>query len=225
MNPATSGQATQALVILGQQSLSREDYATLLGGYLAALAQAAKQGRLPELSLFRRAVGLGTLPTVTEDAHLRKLTALALPATTGIRTIVSAKTLFTGYLDKDCMNRGLDVPAFSTPMCLVEVHEMKKGGTFADMFGEFGRTLDDLCLTQDQIVSFVERYFESLGLAGYTMYFLFKKGDEFFVALLDWYAVDNVKMLVGCLADDRVWDAESLNRFVVPQLGASDTQA
>jgi hypothetical protein len=50
---ATAGQAKHSLTILEQQGLSADDYRTLHDGYLAALAQAAKAGTLPELKTFR----------------------------------------------------------------------------------------------------------------------------------------------------------------------------
>ncbi|MDB5265339.1 MAG: hypothetical protein JWM39_52 [Parcubacteria group bacterium] len=50
---ATAGQAKHSLTILEQQGLTAADYAKLHDGYLAALAQAAKAGTLPELKTFR----------------------------------------------------------------------------------------------------------------------------------------------------------------------------
>lgn len=58
---ATAGQARHSLTILEQQSLSADDYRTLHDGYLAALAQAAKAGTLPELKTFRAMLKLGAV--------------------------------------------------------------------------------------------------------------------------------------------------------------------
>jgi hypothetical protein len=62
---ATSGQARHSLLILEQQDLSADNYATLHDGYLADLAQAAKAGTLPDRQTFRDSLKLGPLMTNT----------------------------------------------------------------------------------------------------------------------------------------------------------------
>ncbi len=69
MSTVTPGQVIQNLVILNQQGLEFEDYEKLHAGYLAALAQATKRGKLPELSAFRKAIGLGILSLVVPHVH------------------------------------------------------------------------------------------------------------------------------------------------------------
>jgi len=58
---ATAGQAKHSLTILEQQGLSADDYRKLHDGYLAALAQAAKAGTLPELKTFRAMLNLDAM--------------------------------------------------------------------------------------------------------------------------------------------------------------------
>ncbi len=139
-----------------------------------------------------------------------------IPATTGKRTIASAKKVFTGYLDPDFTNLGLDVPGEAKPETKVESFELTKDGTFNDFFTSLG-DLDKLVMTDDQIIWVVENRPDLLNLDGRGTFFLKKKGEEFFVAGVGCdsggLAVD-----VSRLSSTYVWSAQFRHRAVVPQL-------
>ena len=145
---------------------------------------------------------------------------LTIPARDGKRTIAKAKTVFTWGIDGDFKNWGLDLPGLATPTTDVEVHEMVKDGTFADIYAGTGRDLDKLVLTQDQVIAFVETHKAWLRTEGYGTFFLLKQGAEFFVASVDVDSDGTVGAGVRRFSDDFVWVAKCRHRFVLPQLSA-----
>jgi hypothetical protein len=142
---------------------------------------------------------------------------ITIKATDGRGTIARAKDLFPGWLDPDFENYGTDVPGKPTVETNVQVFEMIKDGTFAQIFGGFGENLDRLCLSQDQIMEFVENHTKWLRADGYGTFFLFKVNSEFFVAGVRRYE-GGLEVHVYRLSSGSVWRAESQHRVVVPQL-------
>ena len=142
---------------------------------------------------------------------------IVIGPTDGKGIIARAKDLFTGWIDPDFVNYGTNVEGKLTKEVSVQVFEMIKDGTFAQIFGGFGENLDRLCLTQAQIIFFVRNHAKWLRTDGYGTFFLFKVGGEFFVALV-YVDPDGLYVDVFRLGYDGVWPAESGRRFVVPQL-------
>jgi len=142
---------------------------------------------------------------------------ITIAPTDGKSTIASAQDTFPGYIDPDFVNYGVNVASDPTKETLVQVLEMIKDGTFSQIFGGFGENLDRLCLTQNQIISFVQNHFKWLRTDGYGTFFLFKVKNEFFVARV--YRRDG-RLLVGVhrLGHVSVWGAGCRRRVVVPQL-------
>lgn len=206
-----------SLTIIEQQNPSKEHYETLHAGPLAALVKAVVQGTIPELGKLQKFLGL--VKSVLKQMF--ECEQVILTATSGARTIAKARHVFTGYLDSNFTNWGLDVPAKSVATTPVAIYEMVKNAGFRDIFGDFGRDLDDLCFTQDQIVSFVENHPARLRKDGYATFFLFKVGGEFFVAYVDLYSADRPDVGVFRFSDGLVWSAEGRPWVVVPQLGTS----
>ncbi len=106
---------------------------------------------------------------------------IILKPTTGDRIIGTAKTTFRSYIDPDFKGWGLNVKSTPTKETAVQVYEQIKDGTFAQIYGGFGENLDRLCLTQDQIIDFCENNSDWLS-DNFWPRFLFKVGEEFFVA-------------------------------------------
>ena len=142
---------------------------------------------------------------------------LVLKPTTGERTVTSAKNVFRAYIDPDFKNWELDVEGKSTPETKVQVYELVKDGTFAQIFGGLGKNLDDLCLTQEQIIQFAETHCDWFSTNFWT-FFLFKVGEKFFVAGVDLRGSGYLRVRVCRLSDDNVWHAKARRRFVLPQL-------
>jgi hypothetical protein len=143
---------------------------------------------------------------------------LELDPTNGKATIAKAGDIFRGYIDGDFERWGCGVESKPTRKTQVTVHEMIKDGTFAQIFNGMSDNLDDLCLTQPQIIQFVQKHRKWLRTDGYGTFFLFKIGTEFFVALVSFGDDGQLGARVGRFSDGSVWLARCRHRIVVPQL-------
>jgi len=143
---------------------------------------------------------------------------IAIGATDGTETLANAGDVFKGWVDPDFKNWDLDVPSDPTKETKVQVHEMVQDGTFAQIFNGFGTDLNDLCFSQAQIKKFCKEHADWLRTEGYGTFFLFKKGEQFFVAYV-YVSSDGLDVHVRRLDYGAyVWDAEYALRVVVPQL-------
>ncbi len=157
-------------------------------------------------------------------------TKLVLKAADGTKYIGAAKKVFPGWIDGDFKNRKLHVASQPTPETPVQVYELIKDGTFAQVYGGFGENIDRLCLTQHQIIDFVVEYQSWLRTEGYATLFLFKEKtqeadekeatEKFFVAFVRW-SDRELKVLVLRLSRDVVWGAERRHRFVPSAIGGT----
>lgn len=140
--------------------------------------------------------------------------------TDGTRAIAQAKDVFAGYIDSDFMNYGLDVPGPTTAAMKADIREMAEtDGTFMEIYGSLGRPLDQLCFrNQHQIVLFCKEHKDKLRQDGYGTFFLFKRGDEFFVAYVYVFSSGRLYVYAFRLSYVHVWCAECRHRFVLPQL-------
>lgn len=141
---------------------------------------------------------------------------LVLDACDGKETLAGAKDVFKSGIDDDFKNWGLNKPSVATEKTPVEVHELVKDATFAQMFGSLGTDLDKLCLTQSQIKNFCKKHSKWLRTDGYATFFLFKEGDQFFVAYVHVIS-DGLCVPVLRFEYGDVWDAVHALRFVIPQ--------
>lgn len=176
----------------------------------------------PEGSPYLRTLvtALAENPVVIQTEYLRQLfvsEAISVGATDGIRTIAKAKDVFVAGIDSDFVNWELDVSSRPTKVTKAIVYEITNDGTFAEVFGSLKRSLDSLCWTQSQIVGFVEAW-DRLREDGRTTFFLFKAGNEFFVARVGVYSGGSLGVDVYRFSLGRVWRAGCHHRFAVPQL-------
>ena len=156
-------------------------------------------------------------PIPVQKKYLKLLETVSLPACNGSRHIAQAEDVFKYYIDSDFKNWNLDNVSATTPQTNVSVHEMIKDATFVQMFGCLGPDLDKLCLSQHQIVEFCQMHPARLREEGYATFFLFKEGDQFYVADVHVYA-DGLRVRVDRLERGIVWFGECRRRLVVPQL-------
>src|SRR3989344_800514 len=142
--------------------------------------------------------------------------------TDGKETLAKAQDVFTGYVDPDFQNWGLDVSGKPTQKSLVEVHEMIGDANFNGIFNDLGRPLAELVLTQAQIKRFARDNRNWLRTDGYATFFLFKENDEFCVARVSVYDDGQLRVRVHRFGCGGVWFAGIGRRVVVPQqiLGA-----
>lgn len=143
---------------------------------------------------------------------------LELDETDGKATIAKAKETFSGYIDGDFKEWGCDVKSESTGKTQVTVHKMVKDGTFAQIFGGMSDDLNGFCLTQPQIIQSVEKHRKWLRTDGYGTFFLFKVGEDFFVANVNFDDGGRLEVFLHRFSGDYVWYAGYAHRIVVPQL-------
>jgi hypothetical protein len=167
------------------------------------------------VSLFAEAVKNRSKDKI--EGYFRRLNLFAtIPATVGKRTIAQAENLFTGYIDPDFKNWGLDVPSGARLETSVESLELAKDGTLGNYFTFLG-DLNNRVMTDDQIIWVVENRPDLLVADGAGNFFLMKKADEFFVAYLYWQA-GGLEIILHRLSNDDVWFAGICNRIITPQL-------
>lgn len=147
---------------------------------------------------------------------------LELDETDGKATIAKAKDTFPGWIDSDFENYDTNVRGPATKKTLVTVHEMIKDGTFAQIFGGMSDDLNSLCLTQPQIIQFVQKHKKWLRTDGYGTFFLFKVGDEFFVARVYFDGGGLLGVGADRFSYDYVSYAGCRHRVVVPQLALAN---
>ncbi len=172
------------------------------------------------LSFAEREALMGKQP---EKALILKLISEAheiiIETCDGSQIIANAKETFKSWIDNDFRNWGTNKAGKSTQKTPIQVHEMVKNATFAQMFNSLSIDLDKLCLTQHQIKTFCEVHKEWLRKDGYATFFLFKVEDQFFVARVRVYS-GGLRVNVSRFGRDCVWPAGYSLRVVVPQLAA-----
>jgi hypothetical protein len=142
---------------------------------------------------------------------------ITIGETDGTNTIARASDVFTGWVDPDFVKYGKNIQGQPTKEMKVQVFEMIKNGTFAQIFGGFGENLDRLCLAQSQIICFVRDHSKWLHKDGYGTFFLFKERSEFFVSRV-YQNMGRLEVDKRCLSDNYIWKAGTRRRIVVPQL-------
>ncbi len=146
---------------------------------------------------------------------MKHITTVTIPALEGKKVIADSK-LFS-YVDPDFKKWGADKPSGLSKKMKLDVQEMDKDATFAQMMSP------EHVLTQEQILYFVEYHKDLLRQDGYETFFPFKSGTEVFVA--DVIVLGDGRLRAGAyrLSNDYVWNAEYRHRFVVPQLALNSS--
>jgi hypothetical protein len=139
---------------------------------------------------------------------------LALGPTDGQEMLARASDVFR-YIDSNFEHWNCDVVGPTTEESLVEVYELTGDGTFQEMFKSFGVRLDRLALTQAQIKQFVKCYPGWLKKGGNGTFFLFKVGEEFFVAAIYLFSDGRLGARLRRLTLERVFRANKRHRVVV----------
>lgn len=168
------------------------------------------------------------VPTAVEPIKylrpVRGAESLILDPTDGSRIFAESAGIFTGHLDPDFQVVGEGIKCSPTPMQKVSVHELVADGEFADIYGSVCDDLDSLCLTQDQIIQFVQKHPSWLNSKCWAIFFLYKVEEKFFVA--DVTFEERRALLYATVFQfpyASVWGARRLIRFVIPQFDHQTT--
>lgn len=157
---------------------------------------------------------------VVKDVFLKLISggeSLVLDVVDGTETLANTSNVFA-YIDSDFKNWGVDEKGPATEETPVAVYEMCGDATFARMFGELSLDTKKLCLTQHQIMNFVEKLPSWLRKDGYGTFFLFESKGSFFVAHVSSYSGGRLSVHICQLGCSSVWLAGARHRVVVPQL-------
>jgi hypothetical protein len=151
-----------------------------------------------------------------EDTGLSLLKEnITLPELKGA-LISEANDVFKSYIDRDFKNWNLNSKT-SSKETKVNVYEITKDGTFEDIFSRFNyNSLDELVMTQGQIIEFCGSHQNELN-QDYSNFFLIKENGEYFVVFVRVYP-GGLGVDVDRLGRDGVWDGEYRHRVVSPQL-------
>ncbi len=143
-------------------------------------------------------------------------------ATKGTETLISTNDVFNS-ISPDFKNWGCDKVEQETPEVAVEVYEQIQDATYPEIFGSVDQNFDHLALTTSQIKNFVMNHAKDYLLrAEWTCFrFLFKEGDEFFVADVRVLSEGKLDFRTTRFLDGSVRHAEYRHRIVVPQLTAN----
>jgi hypothetical protein len=139
---------------------------------------------------------------------------LVINATDGHETLASATDVFR-YIDSNFRRWNCSTVGPPTEETAVQVHEMVSDSTFQEMFNSFGVTVGRLALSQAQIKQFAARYPDWLKKGGNGTFFLFKTGDEFFVAAVYYFSDGRLGVRVRRLTLERFFRARKRHRLVV----------
>lgn len=159
-----------------------------------------------------------TLPETT--SHLRRLQrGLVLPATTGVRTFVTARDMFSDGFDSNFDEYGTNVPYQAMPKTSADLYEMTADGDFKSLLGSFNINPKRLFWrSQDQVLTLVENHPYHLHPQGWITLFPFIVREKSFVASVTQFR-RKLGAYVRYFEDVGVWYAENRHRVVLPQLG------
>jgi hypothetical protein len=147
---------------------------------------------------------------------------VVIGATKGTETLASANDVFSS-ISPDFKNWGCDKTELVTPDMAVLVYEQVEDADYPTIFGSLDQNLDRLILTTPQIKNFVVNHAKEYLLdAEWTCFrFLFKAGNELFIADVRVLSDGNREVRVTRFLDGSVRHAEYHHRIVVPQLVAN----
>jgi hypothetical protein len=148
-----------------------------------------------------------------------KTAMFILDAVDDDQTTERARKVFKGGLDPAFLE-GLDIPPLpqSIKSTKVSVNEMIENGNYTNIYCGLSLNLDSLCLPRAQIIQFCEKYKNNLRGDRYGTFFLYKQGEEFFVAYVHVNDGRSLRVVVDRFLDSIVWRADDRHSVVVPQL-------
>jgi hypothetical protein len=142
---------------------------------------------------------------------------VVIGATKGTEILASANDVFS-FISPDFKNWGCDKAELATPEMVVEVYQQVEDAEYLKIFGSLNQNLDRLVLTTPQIKNFVVNHAKDYLLeAEWTCFrFLFKVGNEFFVADVRILKGGNRAVRITRFLDGTIRHAEYRHRIVVP---------
>lgn len=195
-------------------------FVTKLGGTMEAIHRLATPEGAETLEKVAKVIVDGFNKNQVKNNFLRLISSteeLIIEALDGKAIIAEAEKVFKAYISSGFRNCNLNNSGKATEETAVAVYEMTANATFVQMFGSLADNLDQLVMSQSQIIRFCEKYPDWLRQDGYATFFLIKESGAYFVVYVD-VRGDGLRVFVYHLEYDGVWFAEIRRRLVTPQL-------
>lgn len=132
-------------------------------------------------------------------------------------TLIQDERKLFSYIDSDFEYLMLN-DTYTAPKIKAEVYEMEKDGTFKDIFTSLDSNIDNLVMTQGQIIDFCKNHGDKLLDTGYGNLFLLKSRKDYFVADVSVDGGGSLEVGVDRFGFASVCYASLRHRVVVPQL-------
>jgi len=129
-------------------------------------------------------------------------------------TIANANSTFKAGIGSNFKNLGLDKSSINTKEIKIKPFELRRDAELGEIFNSFRNSLDELCITQAQIIKFCEKYPNELYKYGANL-FLIKENNEYFVVFVS-VSSDGLSVRVYRLGRDDVRGGSYLRRVFVP---------
>lgn len=117
------------------------------------------------------------------------------------------------YVFFDLVGLDTNEHAIKTDEAELLVYELVKDANIYQMFNSLNKNFDQLCLTQNQILEFLDKYKKYS--KNKTNHFLFKSNDKIFIAQICADADDSMRLFGGHISDN------DINGSVYPASGVS----
>jgi hypothetical protein len=177
-------------------------------------------------------------PIRIETGYLRQVIDIdinyTVDATDGTETITDDTEGVFDWIDKDFENWGLNKPSKPTARTEFVFCQLVKNGPFSYIYGNLKTNappvpLDNACVTQSQIFSWVKKNKEEIIKDRRNRFFLLKKdagilckddptNKNLFVACVDVRSIGGLNVNVLPFSHDNEWNVECGPLFVFPQL-------
>lgn len=162
-------------------------------------------------------------PAVARDLRFVKLISegedVVIGPTKGQYTIANATNTFKAGIDFDFVKYRTKVKGEPTKKMKVQVFDQTYDATPGEIFAGFGKNPEDLCLSQDQIIYFVENHHKWFPhTTRWGILFLFKVGKQFFIASVNRKSDGSYVYLFRYHTSRNLMKANWGQRIVVPKL-------
>lgn len=138
-----------------------------------------------------------------------------IEALDGRQYISKAKSIFK-YIDGNFKHWGLNRRGKSTSETFVDIYQLVGICTFDQVFKNISEKLDQLVMTQHQIIRFCEKYPSLILKPDGITSFLMKTKKEYFIARVNILS-DGLYIFIDPFKTKNVWAWEGAFRFIAPR--------
>lgn len=116
-----------------------------------------------------------------KETGFKILKSVVIGATSGKRVITKSEHVFNSFIDKDFEKWDLESWEDARPKTKLLIYEIDEDVNFSQIFTKINSDLNQIILTQDQVVEFCEKHLKRINEDGCQVFFLTKKEEKYFV--------------------------------------------